>query len=270
MNTHTTRRPSMTAWLLLALTVALTLIGMLAFAPPARSASQPTIVLVHGAWASPSGWDQVADKLDADGYQTLTPRLNLMSVAEDVAIVSAALDATPGEKILVGHSYGGFVVTNAAAGRADVLALVYTAAFVPQEGESIIALGAGFTPPEALGHLVFTGEPFASPAFIDPAFFHQFFAQDLSPKKAAVLNAGQQAVSLGTFFTPSGPAASLPSWYAVSADDLMIDPAQQRFMAQRVGATTIEIDDASHAGGYTHYAARFAKVIMTAAEATAN
>jgi pimeloyl-ACP methyl ester carboxylesterase len=227
-------------------------------------------VLVHGAWASPSGWDQVTEKLDKLGYETMTPRLNLMSVAEDVAIITSTLDATPGEKILVGHSYGGFVVANAAAGRSDVLGLVYTAAFVPQEGESIIALGEGFTPPEALGHLVFTGEPFASPAYIDSAFFRQFFAQDLSPKKAAVLNAGQQPVDLSTFFTPSGPTASLPSWYAVSADDLMIDPAQQRFMAQRVGATTIEFDDASHAGGYTHYAARFAKLIRAAAEATAN
>jgi len=259
----------MPGWLLLALTEALALIAVLAFTPPARSASQPTIVLVHGAWAGPSGWNEVTDKLEADGYQTLTPRLNLLSVDEDVAIVRATLDATPGAKILVGHSYGGFIVVNAGAGRSDVLGLVYTAAFVPQEGESIIALGAGFTPPEALGHLVFTGEPFASPAFIDPEVFPQFFAQDLSPKKAAALNEGQQPVNLGTFFTPSGTTASLPTWYAVSADDLMIDPAQQRFMAQRVLAITVEFDDASHAGGYTHYATRFVKLIESAVEATA-
>ena len=160
-------------------------------------------------------------------------------------------------------------MTNAADERSDVLGLVYTAAFVPHEGESIVALGVGFTPPEALGHLVFTGEPFASPAFIDPAFFPQFFAQDLSPKKAAALNEGQQPVDLATFFTPSGPVASLPSWYAVSGEDLMIDPAQQRFMAQRIGATMVEFDEASHAGGYTHFATRFAKLIDTAAEATA-
>ena len=269
MNTNSTRQP-MSIARLVALAVAIALFCTVTFAIPARSASRPTIVLVHGAWASPSGWDQVVEKLDRLGYQTVTPRLDLMSVAEDVAIVRAALDATPGEKILVGHSYGGFVVANAAAGRSDVLSLVYTAAFVPQEGESIIALGEGFTPPEALGHLVFTGEPFASPAYIDPAYFPQFFAQDLSPKKAALLNAGQQPVDLSTFFTPSGPTASLPSWYTVSAADLMIDPAQQRFMAQRAGATTIEFDDASHAGGYTRYAARFAKLIETAAEATRN
>ena len=269
MNTQVIRRRIVVARLL-ALAVAITLIGVFAFAPPARSASQPTIVLVHGAWASPAGWDQVTADLHKLGYETVTPRLNLMSVAEDVSITRAALDATPGQKIMVGHSYGGFVVANAAAGRSDVLGLVYTAAFVPREGESIIALGDGFTPPEALRHLVFMGEPFASPASIDPAFFRQFFAQDLSPKKAAVLNAGQQPVDLSTFFTPSGPTAALPSWYAVSGDDLMIDPAQQRFMAQRVGAITIEFDDASHAGGYTHYAARFAKLISTAVEATGN
>jgi len=233
--------------------------------------SQPMIVLVHGAWAGPSGWDQVVERLHKDGYVTSTPTLNLLSIAGDVSIVRAALDAIPGPKILVGHSYGGIVVSNAAFGRSDVLGLVYTAAFVPDEGESIASLGVGFQPTDVINHLVFTGAPFASPAFIDPAFFPQLFCQDLSAKRAAILNAAQRPVNIAVLFTPSGPVAwhSLPSWYAVSGKDLVIDPAEQRFMAQRAGSTVIEFPAASHAGGFTHYASRFVKLIEQAAEETA-
>ena len=232
----------------------------------AASGARPTIVLVHGAWAGPSGWDEVVARLRKDGYATATPTLDLLSLAGDVATVRATLDSIPGDKILVGHSYGGFVISNAAFGRSDVRGLVYTAAFVPDEGDSIISLGEGYQPPAALPHLVFTGEPFGSPAYIDPAFFPQVFAQDLNPKLAAALNDAQQPVDFATFFTPSGPVAwhALPSWYAVSGADRIVDPALQRALAQRIGATTVEFDDASHAGGFTHYAARFVKLVEQA------
>ena len=236
----------------------------------AASGARPTIVLVHGAWAGPSGWDEVVAGLRKDGYATATPRLNLMTLAEDVATVRTTLDAMPGDKVLVGHSYGGFVNSNAAAGRSDVRGLVYTAAFVPDEFDSIISLGEGYQPPAALPHLVFTGEPFASPAYIDPAFFPQVFAQDLNPKLAAALSDVQQPVNLATFFTPSGPVAwhAVPSWYAVSGADRIVDPALQRALALKIGATTVEFDDASHAGGFTHYATRFVKLIEQAALTT--
>lgn len=232
---------------------------------------RPTIVLIHGAWAGPSGWDEVVAGLQRDGYTTSTPTLDLLSIDGDVAVVRAALDAIPGQKILVGHSYGGIVISNAAFGRSDVLGLVYTAAFVPDEGDSIVSLGAGFKPTEVLNHLIFTGEPFASPAFIDPAFFPQLFCQDLNPKLAATLNAAQRPINASILFSPSGPVAwhSLPSWYAVSGKDLVIDPAQQRWMAQRAGATTIEFPAASHAGGFTHYATGFVKLIEEAVQETA-
>lgn len=232
---------------------------------------RPTIVLIHGAWAGPSGWDEVVAGLQRDGYITSTPTLDLLSIDGDVAIVRAALDAIPGQKILVGHSYGGIVISNAAFGRSDVLGLVYTAAFVPDEGDSIVSLGVGFKPTEVLNHLIFTGEPFASPAFIDPAFFPQLFCQDLNPKLAATLNAAQRPVNASILFSPSGPVAwhSLPSWYAVSGKDLVIDPAEQRWMAQRAGATTIEFPAASHAGGFTHYATGFVKLIEEAVQETA-
>ena len=178
----------------------------------------------------------------------------------------------PGDKILVGHSYGGVVVSNASYGRTDVRALVYTAAFVPDEGDSIISLTHDFNPPAVLPHLVWTGEPFASLCFIDSDYFRPLFAADLSPKKAAELDAGQQASSVVLLVAPSGPVGwhSIPSWYAVSAQDLVIDPAAQRWMAARAGATVIEFDEASHAGGYTHYATRFVKLIEQAVGSTAS
>src|SRR5207253_10358795 len=224
-----------------------------------NSETRPTIVLVHGAWASPPGWDMVVAGLQKDGFTTVTPMLGLLSIAEDVAIVRAVLDAISGPKILVGHSYGGIVISNAAYGRSDVLGLVFTAAFVPEQGESIFSLGADFHTSEAFNHFIWTGTPFASPAFIDPAFFAQFFCQDLNPNLEATLNAEQIPLNFSIAPTPSGPVAwhTLPSWYAISGKDLMIDPAEELFMAQRAGATTIVFPAASHAGGITHYATGF-------------
>ena len=116
----------------------------------AGSGDRPTIVLVHGAFSGPTAWDDVVARLHRDGYPTLTPALDLHGVAGDVATVRSALDSVSGPKILVGHSYGGFVVSNASAGRTDVKALVFTAAFVPDAGETINDLGAGYTPPAFL------------------------------------------------------------------------------------------------------------------------
>ncbi len=238
----------------------------------ADSSERPTIVLVHGAWASSEGWDMVVAGLQKDGYRTATPTLGLQSIAEDVAIVRAALDNILGPKILVAHSYGGFVISNAASGRSDVLGLVFSAAFVPDEGDSVFSLGAGFQASEVFNHLIWTGAPFGSPAFIDPAFFRQFFCQDLNPKLAATLNAEQIPLNFSIALTPSGPVAwhTLPSWYAVSGKDLMIDPAEELFMAQRAGATTIVFPAASHAGGITHYATGFVKLIEEAVQQTAD
>jgi pimeloyl-ACP methyl ester carboxylesterase len=183
--------------------------------------------------------------------------------------VRSTLDSIPGDKILVGHSYGGFVITNAASGRSDVRGLVYTAAYVPDNGENITDMSAGYTPGAFLNHLQFTA-PFT--AIVDPQFFPEDFAQDLNPKLGAEIAAQQQPTSLTLFVTPSGPAAwhALPSWYAVSAQDRAIDPALQRFMAERAGSTTIEFSAASHVGGLTHYKARFVKLIEQAAEKTAS
>jgi len=217
-----------------ALIAAALMLSLVFSSTSARAAeSDPTIVLVHGAFASPEGWSKVANALHKDGYQTATPALGLASVSDDVAIVQATLDSIPGDKILVGHSYGGFVITNAASGRTDVRGLVYTAAYVPDTDETINSLEVGYTPGTFLSHLV-----------LAPSF---------------------------PFGTPSGPGAwrALPSWYAISGADRAIDPDLQRFMAQRAGSTTVEFPAASHVGGLTHYSTRFVKLIEQAIDATA-
>jgi pimeloyl-ACP methyl ester carboxylesterase len=253
-----------------ALIAAALMLSLAALSTSARAAeSDPTIVLVHGAFASPAGWGRVADALHKDGYATATPALALDSVADDVAIVRSTLDSIPGDKILVGHSYGGFVITNAASGRTDVRGLVYTAAYVPDSGETITSLSVGYAPGAFLAHLILA--PALPFAIVDPQFFPEDFAQDLNPKLGAEIAAQQRPTSLGLFVTPSGPAAwhAVPSWYAVSAHDRAIDPALQRFMAQRAGSTTVQFSAASHVGGLTHYAARFVKLIEQAIDATA-
>jgi len=238
----------------------------------ADSSERPTIVLVHGALGVVRGLGHGRRRAPEGRLQDRDPDLGLQSIAEDVAIVRAALDNILGPKILVAHSYGGFVISNAASGRSDVLGLVFTAAFVPDQGDSIFSLGAGFHTSEAFNHFIWTGTPFASPAFIDPAFFAQFFCQDLNPNLEATLNAEQIPLNFSIALTPSGPVAwhTLPSWYAISGKDLMIDPAEELFMAQRAGATTIVFPAASHAGGITHYATGFVKLIEEAVQQTAD
>lgn len=250
---------------------ALLLLSMLpqtASAKPVPADDRPTIVLVHGAWAGPSGWDQVVARLEKDGYATAAPALEEATLSGDIATVRATLDAIPGDKILVAHSYGGMVTSNAAFGRSDVRALVYAAALVPEAGETAFSVQDGYDQSEAVDHLIFDPYPFA---YIDPAYFPQLFCQDLSPRKAAALNAGQRPTSLDALTEPSGPVAwtSLPSWYAISAKDLIIDPDAQAFMSARAGSTVVRYPGASHAGAYTHYAARFVKLIEQADAATA-
>jgi len=217
-----------------------------------EGAAAPTIVLVHGAWADETGWNDVVARLQKDGYHTATPRIGVTDPTADVATVRATLDEIAGPKILVGHSYGGYVVTNVASGRTDVQALVYTAAFTPDEGDTLQSLGAGYAPPAAFEHFVWTGEPFASLAYIDPVWFRHDFAQDLNPKAAAEMSDHQQPIAVPILTTPSGPAAwhTIPSWFAISGADRMIDPALQRAEAIRIGATTVVFDDASQDATY--------------------
>jgi pimeloyl-ACP methyl ester carboxylesterase len=260
----------------LAATVALLLLAAptAAHAGADQNDDQPTIILVHGAWAGPSGWDSVVRELREDGFRTVAPTLGLTSLSADVATVDTVLNQTPGKKILVGHSYGGAVISGASFARSDVSALVYSAAFVPDANDSLLSLGTGFTASGVVAHFIWTGAPFAfgSLATIDPAFFPQFFAQDLPAAQVAALAAAQRPIAfIPAFVTPSGPVGwhTIPSWYQIAGADRMIDPAEERFMAARAGATTIELSTASHVGGITLYARQFTHLIERAAEATA-
>lgn len=198
------------------------------------------IVLVHGAWADGSGWHDVHEGLAARGYAVSIVQMPLTSLADDVAAVRRTLARLDGPALLVGHSYGGAVITEA-GDTPTVAGLVYVSAFVPDVGESIETLSAGGAPlplqPSADGFL-----------FFDPARFPESFAQDL-PREHGIFLAATQVVPAGRAFgTPVARAAwtSRPNWYVLTTQDRIIPPEAQRRMANRAGATVVDVD-ASHA-----------------------
>jgi pimeloyl-ACP methyl ester carboxylesterase len=198
------------------------------------------IVLVHGAWADGSGWRRVHDILRSRGYQVSVVQMPLTSLACDAAAVQRVLARQNGAALLVGHSFGGMVITEA-GNAANVAGLVYVAAFVPDAGQSLSAmLEGGPSPPlqpSADGFL-----------FFDPVVFPQAFAQDLPPAQGAFLAAAQVPPAGAAFGTPVSQAAwkTRRSWYVLSTDDRIIPPAAQRQMAARAKAAISEVR-ASHA-----------------------
>jgi pimeloyl-ACP methyl ester carboxylesterase len=230
--------------------------------------SKPTIVLVHGAFADASGWDGVIGHLQADGYPVLAVANPLRGLAADSAYVRSVVDTLAGPVVLVGHSYGGAVISNVATGAANVTALVFVAAFAPDEGEAIGQFadptqypGAALTPDA----LVVRPFPGGADASIDPARFREIFAADLPESETVKLAVRQRPVALAAFEEPSGAPAwrTLPCWYLVCGQDKAISPVAERFFAQRMDAETVEID-ASHAGFVSH-AEPTAKLIASAA-----
>lgn len=218
----------------------------------------PTIVLVHGAFADSSGWDAVTGRLLDAGYPVLAFSNPLRGPASDAEYLRTFLDTVEGPVVLVGHSYGGVVITNAATGDPDVTALVYVAAFAPDEGESVAdanLLGGGHT--ELTDHLVIRPFPGAAEgdadASIDPAHFWRLFAQDVPRRTAAIMATSQRPAAVSAIVTPSGPPAwrSIPSWYLVARQDRTIPPEAERAMAERAGATTVEINS-SHVAMISH------------------
>ena len=209
------------------------------------------IVLVHGALADASTWSRVVPLLQAQGYNTLAVQLPLTSLAEDIAITQQALATLSGPIILVAHSYGGAVITSAATNVPNVRGLVYAEAFAPKEGESINALFSHYPKTPLLQHVV----PSYRTGYVwcDPSWFPQVFAQDLDPAFARELAIAQKPIQPGCFATLAGLPAwkRIPSWYLVSTDDRCIDPASERFMAKRMGATTREIAS-SHISPLSH------------------
>jgi len=214
-----------------------------------KSVQKPTIVLVHGAFADSSGWSLVGAALQAEGYPVLAFSNPLRGVQYDSAYLRSFLDTITGPVVLVGHSYGGAVITNAATGDPDVKSLVYVAAYALDEGETVQdanALGGGST--ELGDNLLIRPFPGAAEgdadAYIDPTAFRSIFAQDLPRPVADTLAASQRPAALAAFGTPSGVPAwkTIPSWYIVASQDKTISPRAERAMAKRAGATTVEVN----------------------------
>ncbi|MGY4857266.1 alpha/beta fold hydrolase [Cryobacterium sp. AP23] len=218
--------------------------------------STPTIVLVHGAWADASSWNAVIAPLQAEGYTVLAPPNELRGLTSDAAHVASVLEQrTSDPVVLVGHSYGGAVITNAATQSGKVKALVYVDAFIPDEGETVVGIleGSGSAlavddPTTVLDVAGYPGAPEgAAEAFLKPETVHTAFAQDRPEADRWTIVATQRPASFVANVTPSGPPAwkTIPSWAVLGTEDRVIPIATQRRMAERANATITEVN-ASH------------------------
>jgi pimeloyl-ACP methyl ester carboxylesterase len=218
--------------------------------------AKPTVVLVHGAFAESSSWNGVIAELNKRGFHAIAAANPLRSVAGDAAAVSAILRSVPGAVVLVGHSYGGPVITEAANGNPNVKALVYVAGFAPDTGESSFTLSAKF-PGSTLGDVIV---PVALPGggqdlYIQPEKFHAQFAADVPVAEAALMAATQRPVTQAALAEESGAAAwkTLPSYMIYGSADRNIPPAVMKFMAERAHAQkAVVLEGASHALMVSH------------------
>ena len=203
-------------------------------------AVQPNIVLVHGAWADGSCWRGVIKRLQSDGYHVTAPQFPESSLAADVARLREVLHRQDGPTIVVGHSYGGQIITALGADAPNVAGLVYIAAFGLDEGESIGAMLGQGPPTAALAHLDIDAQGFA---WLPEEDFVKHFAADVDPVRARVMCAVQQPVAAAAFQDVMGVPAwrSVPTWYMVAMADEAIPPEAERQFATRMGATTIEV-----------------------------
>ena len=250
-----------------------------ATATAASGGPKPTIVLEHGAWADGSSWDEVIGLLQADGYPVSAPPNPLRGLANDSATLSDFLKTLSGPVILVGHSYGGMVITNAAAGDPNVKALVYIDAFIPAQGETAFGLTAA-QPGSCVGSSsAFIAVPFpGAPAGDFDTYlktgpdlpypgFALCFANGLPASRAAVLAASQRPIAFSAGSDPSGVPAwkTIPSWSLIGTADRVIPPAEQLFMSRRASAHITEVN-AGHLSLISHPAA-VTRVINAAARA---
>ncbi|MFY1626452.1 alpha/beta fold hydrolase [Micromonospora sp. WMMD735] len=243
-------------------------------ASAATSHPKPTVVLVHGAFADASGWAEVTRKLQRDGYPVLAPANPLRGVEADSAYLSSVLQTVPGPIVLVGHSYGGFVITNAATGNPNVKALVYVAAFAPDQGDTVFTLQTRF-PGSKLGQDALDIRPYPLPdgstsydGYVKAAVFRDVFAGDLPATTTATMAASQRPSDVHTLEQPAGPAAwkTIPSWFLIARNDNLIPADAQRFMADRAGGNRVEVN-ASHVAMISKPGV-CADLIMAAARAT--
>ncbi|MCW3050190.1 MAG: hypothetical protein JWO74_4474 [Solirubrobacterales bacterium] len=225
----------------------------------------PNIALVHGAWADGSSWSAVIEALQADGYNVTAPQFPETSLADDVARLRHVLGRQTGPTIVAGHSYGGQIITALGGDAPNVVGLVYIAAFGLDEGESLGALLDGGPPTPSLAHLIVDVHGFG---WLPEEDFVTQFAVGVDPVQARVMWAVQQPISMSAFDDKMGAPAwrSLPSWYMVATDDRAIPADAERQFAQRMGATTVEVDS-GHLPMVTH-TDDVVRLIAAAAEAT--
>jgi pimeloyl-ACP methyl ester carboxylesterase len=241
---------------------------------------KPTSVREHGAWADGSSWDGVIGLLQADGFTVYAPPNPLRGLANDSATLADFLKTITGPVIVVGHSYGGMVITNAATGNPNVKALVYIDAFIPAQGDTAFGL-TGAQPGSCVGSanaftvVLYPGAPAgdfdtylkAGPDLPYPGFA-QCFANGLPASQAAMLVVTQRPIAFSAGSAPSGVPAwqTIPSWDVIGTADHVIPPAEQQFMAQRAGARVTKVD-ASHLSLISRPGA-VSRVILDAARAT--
>ena len=242
---------------------------------PLSNPNKPTIVLQHGAWADGSSWRGVIERLQDRGFTVLAPPNQLRGVITDSVQLASYLHTVSGPVVLVGHSYGGFVITNAPLGKANVKALVYIDAFIPDVGDNILTL----TPGSCLNgdpRKIFQAVPYAvgvdlylqnapNPPYPGSA---QCFANGLPPQEAEAVTAVQRPLALSALIEPSGLPAwrTIPSWSLIGTDDRVIPPAQQQRMSTRANAH-ITTTDAGHLSLITRPNA-VTEVIVAAVNAT--
>jgi pimeloyl-ACP methyl ester carboxylesterase len=209
----------------------------------------PTVVLVHGAFADASSWNGVIEQLQAKGVEVTAPPNPLRGIEIDSAYIAEVLDEIPGPVLLVGHSYGGAVITNAATGKDNVRGLVYVAAFAPDEGEKLGDVEAGSKDSVLNAALVPHHYPSGNGGeavefAIDPPKVAEAFASDLPAEQVALIAATQRPIAEAAFSEPNGPPAwkNLPSWAVVATGDKAAGADVVRSMAERAGANITELE----------------------------
>ncbi|MEV7239445.1 alpha/beta hydrolase, partial [Streptomyces sp. NPDC051020] len=220
----------------------------LALTVPAAATSQspapkPTVVLVHGAFVDASSWSGVIGRLQSDGYQVVAPANPLRGLASDATYLRSVLKTIDGPIVLAGHSYGGSVISQAAAGNSKVKALVYVAAFTPDRGESVTSVNSNFPPADLNNALVPASYPLpdggtGTELYVQADKFHEVVAADAPESVANVAAAAQRPAAENIFTDKATEAAwkTIPSWDVIATQDHAINPDAQKFMAKRAHA----------------------------------
>src|SRR4051812_10348455 len=239
-------------------------------ASPTERQPKPTVVLVHGAFADASTWNGVIDRLQRDGYPVIAPANPLRGISSDATYLASVVKTIPGPVVLAGHSYGGAVIGQAAAGLPNVKSLVFVDAFALDVGEPAGSIGQRF-PNNDLGPALYS-RPYTLPGgqtgtdlYVQPSRFHAVIGADVPEAATTLAAAAQRPVDQSAFVEAPTAAAwkTIPSWFVIGTQDRAIDPAGLRFMAERAHGHVTEIN-ASHLGLISH-AGKVAGVIENAA-----